>query len=174
VKRKICKGNVNAWRQDCGRTRFGSKRLNPPHTWLILPAIVMIPNGARLGAYQITSLLGQGGMGEEFSRDTDRVSRFQREAEMLGSSNHPNIGAIYNVEEATGPNPGGYKKYKSLDIPKICGHDSRREIYRRDRRRSNPNRKRIRLATPGGPELVYRRPTTRTGEITPTNSGTVA
>jgi serine/threonine-protein kinase len=37
---------------------------------------------------------------EEFSRDADRVSRFQREAEVLASLNHPNIGAIYDLAEA--------------------------------------------------------------------------
>src|SRR5262249_16858432 len=36
---------------------------------------------------------------DEFSRDTDRVSRFQREAEVLASLNHPNIAAIYDLEE---------------------------------------------------------------------------
>jgi len=39
---------------------------------------------------------------EEFSRDPDRVSRFQREAEVLASLNHSNIAAIYDLEEAEG------------------------------------------------------------------------
>src|SRR5262249_48329661 len=78
--------------------------------------------GTRLGSLEITALLGKGGMGEvyrardtklkrnvaikilpdEFSRDADRVSRFQREAEVLASLNHPNIAAIYDLEEAEG------------------------------------------------------------------------
>ncbi len=73
--------------------------------------------GAKLGIYQITSLLGKGGMGEvyrardtklgrdvavkvlpnEFANDPDRLSRFQREAQLLASLNHPNILAIYDV-----------------------------------------------------------------------------
>jgi serine/threonine protein kinase len=76
--------------------------------------------GTRLGPHEITGVLGRGGMGEvyrardtnlkrdvaikvlpdEFSRDPDRVNRFQREAEMLASLNHPNIAAIYDLEEA--------------------------------------------------------------------------
>src|SRR5436309_11331979 len=78
--------------------------------------------GTQLGAHQITGLLGKGGMGEvyrahdsklkrevaikilpdEFSRDPDRVSRFEREAEVLASLNHPNIAAIYDLQEAYG------------------------------------------------------------------------
>ena len=76
--------------------------------------------GTQLGSHEITALLGKGGMGEvyrardlrlkrevaikilpeEFSLDADRVSRFQREAEVLASLNHTNIAAIYDVQEA--------------------------------------------------------------------------
>src|SRR6516164_694217 len=76
--------------------------------------------GTQLGAHEITALLGKGGMGEvyrardlklkrevaikilpdEFSRDADRLSRFQREAEALAALNHPNIAAIYDLAQA--------------------------------------------------------------------------
>jgi len=76
--------------------------------------------GKSLAHYQITSQLGKGGMGEvyqakdqklgrevaikvlpeEFARDVDRVARFQREAKLLASLNHPNIAAIHGVEKA--------------------------------------------------------------------------
>ena len=78
--------------------------------------------GTQLGSHEIIALLGRGGMGEvyrardlklkrevaikilpeEFSRDTDRVSRFQREAEVLALLNHPNIAGIYDLAEANG------------------------------------------------------------------------
>jgi serine/threonine protein kinase len=81
-----------------------------------------IPIGTRIGSHEITAWLGKGGMGEvylardtklkrevaikvlpdEFSRDTDRVSRFQREAEVLASLNHPNIAQIFGLEESSG------------------------------------------------------------------------
>src|SRR5262249_47821978 len=75
--------------------------------------------GQQLGSYEITALLGKGGMGEvyrgrdaklkrevaikilpdEFSSDPARVGRFQLEAEVLASLNHPNIAAIYDLQE---------------------------------------------------------------------------
>jgi serine/threonine protein kinase len=78
--------------------------------------------GSRLGSLEITALLGKGGMGEvyrardlklkrevaikllpdEFARVPERVSRFQREAEVLASLNHPNIANIYDLEEQDG------------------------------------------------------------------------
>src|SRR5512145_417742 len=78
--------------------------------------------GTRLGAYQIVGVLGAGGMGEvyrardtklnrevalkilpeSFALDPDRLARFRREAQVLASLNHPNIGAIYGFEESNG------------------------------------------------------------------------
>jgi eukaryotic-like serine/threonine-protein kinase len=78
--------------------------------------------GTRLGPYEILAPLGAGGMGEvyrardtklkrdvavkvlpeTFARDTDRLARFRREAELLATLNHPNIAAIYGLEEAAG------------------------------------------------------------------------
>ncbi len=74
----------------------------------------------RLAHYTIASLIGKGGMGEvyqakdeklgrqvaikvlpeEFAKDADRLARFEREAKLLASLNHPNIAAIYGFEEA--------------------------------------------------------------------------
>jgi eukaryotic-like serine/threonine-protein kinase len=84
--------------------------------------VKVMSRGARLGPYKIEGPLGKGGMGEvyrardtklkrevaikilpdEFSRDPDRVSRLQHEAEVLASLNHPNIAGIHSLEEADG------------------------------------------------------------------------
>ncbi len=78
--------------------------------------------GTRLGSYEILGPLGAGGMGEvyrasdtklkrevaikvlpeAFARDEERMKRFEREAQVLASLNHPNVAAIYGLEEADG------------------------------------------------------------------------
>ncbi len=78
--------------------------------------------GTQLGTYEILSPLGKGGMGEvwrardsklgrevaiktlpeEFARDEERLARFEREAKLLASMNHPNIATIHGFEEDNG------------------------------------------------------------------------
>ena len=88
-------------------------QLAPQHPMALAP-------GTRLGSYEILSPLGAGGMGEvyrardtklnrdvalkvlppAFMADADRVARFEREARLLASLNHPHIGSIYGLEDA--------------------------------------------------------------------------
>ena len=76
--------------------------------------------GTRLGHYDVTALIGEGGMGQvwqatdtqlgrqvalkilpdAFADDPDRLARFQREAQVLASLNHPGIAAIYGIEKS--------------------------------------------------------------------------
>ena len=78
--------------------------------------------GTRLGPYEIVAPIGAGGMGEvyrardtrlgrevaikalpdAFARDEERRARFEREARLLGSLNHPNLATLYGIEESEG------------------------------------------------------------------------
>src|SRR6476659_6790453 len=86
--------------------------------------------GTKLAHYEITSHLGSGGMGdvyqatdtklgrsvaikflpEAFSHDTERAARFEREARVLASLNHPNIAAIHGLEET------GERKFLVMEL----------------------------------------------------------
>src|ERR1700737_1749722 len=78
--------------------------------------------GTRLGSYEVVAQIGAGGMGEvyqahdtklgrdvaikvlpaDFINDVERLARFQREARMLASLNHPNIATIHGLEQSDG------------------------------------------------------------------------
>src|SRR4051794_4570478 len=79
-----------------------------------------LTSGTRIGPYEIVGPLGKGGMGEVYrgkdtkldrevaikvlpvslARDPERLARFEREAKVLASLNHPNIATIYGLEES--------------------------------------------------------------------------
>ena len=97
--------------------------------------------GARLGAYEIVSALGAGGMGEvyrardtklgrdvaikilpdAFSHDPDRLARFQREAQLLAALNHPHIAGIHGLEDADPSTGSGQAAVRFLVLEFVDG-----------------------------------------------------
>jgi len=120
-----CAGN-EALRQEVESLLASDERAK---SFLESPAVVwgdgtshMLIEGRRLGAYQVQALIGAGGMGQvycardtelnrdvalkflpdTFASDPDRLARLTREAQTLASLNHPNIAAIYGIENSDG------------------------------------------------------------------------
>ena len=83
---------------------------------------MLLSAGTKLGTYEVLSAIGAGGMGEvyqahdtklgrdvaikvlpeAFAHDPEKLSRFQREAKLLASLNHPNIATIHGLEDSNG------------------------------------------------------------------------
>ena len=98
--------------------------------------------GQTLSHYRVTAALGAGGMGEvyratdtklgrevaikvlpaEVAQDPERLGRFQREAQLLAALNHPNIAAIYGLEEVEG------KPFLALEL--VEGEDLKERLGR--------------------------------------------
>jgi|CXWL01.1.fsa_nt_gi WD40 repeat protein len=98
--------------------------------------------GTRIGPYEVTTLIGAGGMGEvyrakdailgrevavkvlpaAFAQDQERVARFRREAQVLASVSHPNIASIHGLEEGSGT--------VALALELVAGEDLQQRLRR--------------------------------------------
>jgi len=102
---------------------------------------VALTPGTRIGSYEVAALIGEGGMGEvyratdthlgrdvaikvlpdTFSQDSERLARFEREAKMLGSLNHPNIAIIHGVERADASAASAQRPMRALVMEFVEG-----------------------------------------------------
>src|SRR5262245_58269336 len=110
---RACDGDVDL------RREIESLLAQDPHA-SFLASPVTLPPGSRIGTYELLEVVGAGGMGivyrardlklqrevalkllpEAVALDPERIARFRREAQVLASLNHPNIGAIHGFEDS--------------------------------------------------------------------------
>ena len=123
--------------------------------------------GTRLGPYEITAQIGVGGMGEVYeatdtnlkravaikvlpgavAADAERLARFQREAEVLASLNHPNIASIYGLETIGWRDGAGHGTGRGADARRSHRDAGRSRLTRRCRSRDkSPRRSRPRTS----------------------------
>src|SRR5262245_40679723 len=106
-----------------------------------------LPAGARLGSYEVVSLLGEGGMGavyrardtklgrdvalkvlpEFFASDPDRLMRFEREAQILAPLNQPHSAQVFAIEEIGSAGPGFSR---GIVMELVAGEDLAQRIAR--------------------------------------------
>jgi eukaryotic-like serine/threonine-protein kinase len=116
----------------------------------IIAHTVALTPGSRLGVYEVTVQIGEGGMGQVFrARDTklnrdvalkvlpdslasdaDRLARFTREAQLLASLNHPHIAAVYGLEEYPSTESGRAGGGRALVMELVEGGDLSQRIAR--------------------------------------------
>ena len=97
--------------------------------------------GTRIGPYEVTALIGEGGMGEvyrardvqlgrqvaikvlpePFAQDNERLARFEREAKTLAALNHPNIAIIHGLERTDGTGAAGETPARALVMELVEG-----------------------------------------------------
>ena len=145
------------------------------------------------GHFEVTAVLGAGGMGEVYSaRDTrlnraaalkilpdafaadpDRLARFQREAELLASLNHPNIAQIHGIEEEqdehAGARAGAGSRAPRWRSGSRRGRSRSPTHWISPRRSRTPSRRRTR---PGWSTATSSRPTSRCAKTEPSRCST--
>jgi serine/threonine protein kinase len=139
--------------------------------------MALVP-GTRLGPYEITAQIGVGGMGEvyrahdtklnrdvalkvlpdSFASDRDRLARFTREAQTLASLNHPNIAAIYGIEESSGVRALVMELVEGNDLSQRIARGAIPVDERRRSRRKSPTRSKPRTSR-GSSIAISSRPT---------------
>jgi len=109
-----------------------------------------LASGSRLGPYEITAAIGAGGMGEvycardsklgrdvaikvlpaAYARDAERMARFQREAKVLASLNHPNIATIHGLEDSIEVPPAAPVSRAVSQIEQVYNLASRQQLLK--------------------------------------------